>query len=199
MRKVIITVSLLFAFCLTLLSQIHEPVKWTFDKKELSETSAELIFKATIESKWHLYGMNIPDGGPVATKVVFEKLTGAELSGTVTTAQKATENYDPNFLMALPYYENKVDFRQKIKIKDKKYAVTGYVEYMVCNDETCLAPVQEPFQFSGTQTEVASTSPETPSISVVENLTPITPVVNTSENYWDPIIDLLHDSPIGST
>ena len=221
MKKVITTISLLVAFCFTLLSQIHEPVKWTFDKKELSGTSAELIFKANIEHKWHLYGMEIPAGGPIATNIVFEKIVGAELVDGITASHKAKEKHDAYFGMTLPYFQNNVNFKQKINVTDKNFTITGYIEYMACNDETCLKE-QEPFQFGNVQnTSQASTSQGVVVPIAVGGITPVTipththhnasaveqsesptatdgtPIAEAKTNFWEPITQLLHgdDAP----
>ncbi len=203
MKKIIITTYLLIASCVALLAQIQEPVKWTFEKKDLTTTAAELIFKASIEKPWHIYGMNLPEGGPVSTNIVFENLSGVELEGAVTATQKTKESLDQNFGMLLTYYENKVDFKQKIKIKDdKKYSISGYVEYMACNDETCLAPVREPFTFKPSEQSIAapvaiqelSVVPVVVPSSEVEDITQPQTLVNPKEAYWEPVIDLMQDS-----
>jgi thiol:disulfide interchange protein DsbD len=43
------------------------------------------------------------------------------------------------------YFENKVEFVQKVKIKGGKTKLAGKVEYMVCNDEKCLPPAETEF------------------------------------------------------
>lgn len=65
--------STFFAF-----GQIEEPVKWSFETKNLGNNEAELIFKATIEKNWHLYSQDIPDGGPIKTSFFFNKIEGFE-------------------------------------------------------------------------------------------------------------------------
>ena len=39
-------------------AQIIAPAQWTFEQKKISATEDELIFKATIENGWHLYGID---------------------------------------------------------------------------------------------------------------------------------------------
>ena len=51
----------------------------------------------------------------------------------------------PVFLSQVKYYENKVDFVVKVKIKGGKTKLAGKVEYMVCNDEKCLPPAETEF------------------------------------------------------
>mgnify|MGYP000797963975 FL=1 len=50
--------------------------------------------------------------------------------------------------MNLRWYPGTVSFIQKLKITDPgKFKVEGEVEFMACNDETCLPPDQIPFSF----------------------------------------------------
>ena len=44
-------------------SQILEPVKWTFSKKEISENVFELTFVADIEEGWAVYSKDIYNTG----------------------------------------------------------------------------------------------------------------------------------------
>ena len=47
---------IIFSFCLTSLnSQILEPVKWNFEKNQISENQYELVFIADIDPNWAIY------------------------------------------------------------------------------------------------------------------------------------------------
>ncbi|MDL2262440.1 thioredoxin family protein, partial [Bacteroidales bacterium OttesenSCG-928-I21] len=203
--KKIVLILISFMIVSALSAQILNPVKWTFEKKDISDNISELIFKANIEGNWHLYGMDIPEDGPVATKIIFENLSGTELDGTVSVSKKAKESYDNNFQMTLSYYEKNVEFKQKVKIKNKnQFNVSGYVEYMVCNDETCLAPTREEFNFSLNAVSETVTSPEQniavvpvtviPDIDVVEIKNNDETEDNYKTDYWEPVIDEMQQS-----
>ena len=92
--------------------------------------------------------MNLPEGGPVSTSFTFETLNGAELIGQPVPSVKPTTVYDEQFAMNLRWYPGTVSFIQKLKVTDPaKFKVEGEVEFMACNDETCLPPDQIPFSF----------------------------------------------------
>ena len=130
-------------------AQILTPVKWKIkldDKGGAPEK--EIVFTATADKGWHLYDMNLPEGGPVSTSFTFETLNGAELIGQPVPSVKPTTVYDEQFAMNLRWYPGTVSFIQKLKITDPgKFKVEGEVEFMACNDETCLPPDQIPFSF----------------------------------------------------
>ncbi|MDR1380969.1 MAG: thioredoxin family protein [Tannerella sp.] len=130
-------------------AQIYNPVKWSVELKDLPPAAEkEIWMTANIEKGWHLYDMNLPEGGPVSTSLSFEHLRGAELVGKPAASVSPVEVYDPALKMQLRWYANTVTFVQKIKVTDfNRFHVTGEIEYMVCNDESCLPPVRVPFAF----------------------------------------------------
>jgi thiol:disulfide interchange protein DsbD len=125
-------------------------VKWAFTLNDLPTAEKEILLTATIEKGWHLYDMNLPSGGPVSTSLAFETLKGAELTGKPTTSVKPTVVFDKMFDMELRWFSTGVSFIQKIKVTDfKKFKIVGEIEFMACNDETCLPPERIPFEFDG--------------------------------------------------
>ncbi|MEA3477712.1 MAG: cytochrome c biogenesis protein CcdA [Bacteroidota bacterium] len=130
-----------------LFAQILEPVKWSFESKMINDNEAELIFKATIEEHWHLYSQDIPMTPP-ATTFTFDTVPGYERIGEVTESEYI-EEYDPNFEMTLKYFSDEAIFKQKIKLLSKDpVAVTGYLEFMCCDDTKCLPPSDVEFEFT---------------------------------------------------
>lgn len=148
MKKLISSI-MLALLALVAQAQILTPVKWKIkldDKGGAPEK--EIVFTATADKGWHLYDMNLPEGGPVSTSFTFETLNGAELIGQPVPSVKPTTVYDEQFAMNLRWYPGTVSFIQKLKVTDPaKFKVEGEVEFMACNDETCLPPDQIPFSF----------------------------------------------------
>ena len=148
MKKLISSI-MLALIALVAQAQILTPVKWKIkldDKGGAPEK--EIVFTATADKGWHLYDMNLPEGGPVSTSFTFETLNGAELIGQPVPSVKPTTVYDEQFAMNLRWYPGTVSFIQKLKITDPaKFKVEGEVEFMACNEATCLPPDQIPFSF----------------------------------------------------
>ena len=125
---------------------IRDAVTWSRSVEDKSPTEKVLVFTATVKDPWHLYGTELPKGGPTPTHLLVDKIEGAELVGGLTSTQKPIEKYDPNFEMTLRFFSGKVTFRQKIRITDpKKFAFVGAIRYMACNDEQCLPPANWEF------------------------------------------------------
>ncbi|MDR2086125.1 MAG: thioredoxin family protein [Dysgonamonadaceae bacterium] len=133
---------LLFPLCV--FSQTQEPVKWKISIND----SGEILFATTIEPGWHIYDIALPPGGPNPTTFIFEEVKGAKLAGKTYTLTKLHTEYDNIFEMEISWYAADPVFIQKLEITDAEhFAVSGYVDYMSCNDETCIAEKEE-FAFS---------------------------------------------------
>ena len=148
---------LIFAFFVisfSLSAQIVEPVKWKFDSKKLSNDEMELIFMAEIEPGWHLYDTSLPEGGPISTSINYSDSTKFKFAGNLEKVPAPTEVFDKTFQMKLRFFNNKVVLKQKIKIVSKEVSeITGYVEFMSCNDENCTPPAEVNFSFKVNNTD----------------------------------------------
>ena len=160
--------------------QIYEPVKWTVEQKITSDKTAEIQIHATIDEGWHLYGLNLPAGGPHPTSIVFDKIENAVKVGEIKTPSKLLKQFDANFNMELNWYAGQALFIQKIKFTDaSKVKIKGYVEFMACNDKNCLPPTKFPFTLKGKPVK------EVAKVVAV----PVAPA-NTSDT-WKPVINEL--------
>ncbi len=143
---------------LAMQAQILTPVKWNVKLEDSATAEKTLVFTATLDDGWHLYDMNLPEGGPISTSFVFETLEGAKAVGSPVVSQTPTTVFDELFQMELRWFAGSVTFSQKIEVTDPKHLeVAGYVEYMACNDENCLPPEKEEFSFDRTHIDVEKT------------------------------------------
>ena len=153
--KKFVTLLMLTFLALAVQAQILTPVKWNIKLEDSDSAEKTLVFSAKLDAGWHLYDMNLPEGGPISTSFSFENLKGAKAIGTPIASKEATTVFDEQFQMELRWFAGEVSFRQKIEVTDPKHLqVNGYVEYMACNDENCLPPEQEEFTFSAKDIDV---------------------------------------------
>ena len=121
-------------------AQIETPVKWSYAAKKISPTEAVVFLKATIEANWHIYSLNVKDGGPIKTSFTFAPSKEYSLVGKPSEPKPITK-YEKTFSMNVSYFEKEVVFQQKIKLKSANASVVkGKLEYMTCNDHKCLPP-----------------------------------------------------------
>jgi thiol:disulfide interchange protein DsbD len=146
-------------------SQIFEPVKWQTSVEKVSDSEYDLISKATIDEGWHLYSQNVPDDdGPLPTNFNYTKTDSYELTGKTSEEEGKTVD-DPVFKMKIKFFEDKAEFRQRIKVVNQELSlVTGEVEFMVCDDKQCLPPSYIDLEFNLADAK-PSTTTEKSSIS----------------------------------
>ncbi|MFA6779396.1 MAG: cytochrome c biogenesis protein CcdA [Paludibacteraceae bacterium] len=163
MNKRIFSIFILLYACFAYASaQIQEPVKWEISISKIETNGdGEITFKAIIADKWHIYGTDLPQDGPLPTRFAFESMKNVDLVGKTKSKSKLLQKFEATFNMTLNWYENEAIFVQKIKANDiNNYKISGYVEYMACNDNTCLPPAREEFNFGHSAPAQASASAE---------------------------------------
>ncbi|AFL80968.1 thiol:disulfide interchange protein [Aequorivita sublithincola DSM 14238] len=140
MKKIYLFLLLATVSLASVQSQILDPVKWSTSIKKISETEYDLISKASIENKWHLYSQVVPDNGPLPTNLTFEENSAYKLVGKAKESKGHTV-HDPVFDMVITFFENTATFTQRIKLTGEKgTTIKGEVEFMVCDDTRCLPP-----------------------------------------------------------
>ena len=120
-------------------AQIETPVKWSYAAKKLSNNEAVVFLRATIQDGWHIYSLNVGDGGPIKTSFKFTPSKEYALVGAVSEPTPV-KKYEEAFKMNVTYFEKTVTFQQKIKLKGSVSVIKGQLEYMTCNDKKCLPP-----------------------------------------------------------
>ena len=125
-------------------------VKWksTVVWSEGSDT-VTVALTATLEEGWHLYSQVLEsDEGPLPTEFSFEASDNYALVGKVEEGEAKNE-YDENFAMNVRFFDKQADFLQVIVRKSSSaFKLKGNVNYMVCNDEMCLPPIDVPLEIA---------------------------------------------------
>ncbi len=122
------------------------PVNWVFSTTALQADSVQLQLRSTCEAGWHIYALHLPsDEGPLPTAVKLDAAPAFSLAGPVVEPVPL-EKEDPAFGMRVRYHEGETTFTQNlIRGGRTAFTVHGSVEYMACNDKTCLPPTQVEF------------------------------------------------------
>ena len=120
--------------------QWHSEAEWDADNDTI-----ELRINTKIDEGWHLYSQQLEsDEGPLPTVFEFEPTDSCQLQGRVFEGV-AKEEFDNNFGMNVRYFQEETTFTQRIiRTTDKAFTLTGKVNYMVCDDEKCLPPIDVP-------------------------------------------------------
>jgi thiol:disulfide interchange protein len=149
MRKFAI-LSALLIFYLSASGQILNPVNWEFSSKQINDSEYDLLFTAHIDEGWTVYSQYLEsDDGPVATSFAFDQKPHFSLVGkNVETSDHRKEMNDPLFdNMRVIKFSEKVTFTQRVKVSGTSQPITGYLEFMTCDNARCLPPAEVDFSF----------------------------------------------------
>lgn len=133
--------------------QVIKPIKWEVSISEENSSSDEItdiIFIATIDENWYLYSSDFdPDLGPMVTEFSFEPSDSYVLVNGIRPIG-SKRKYDSLWEGEYTYFNEKGEFRQKIKIVDPNYSIKGSYTYQVCSDidGKCI-PFEDDFEING--------------------------------------------------
>lgn len=185
MIKKILLTFIVATLTTALFAQIYNPVKWSHELKITGKNTANIQIRATIDEGWHLYGLHIPADGPRATAITFKTIQNAKLVGELDSPSKLQKAYDANFDMELNWYVNEAVFVQKIKFTDaSKVKVSGVIEFMVCDDKSCLPPSKQAFTLGAPILKQST-------VAAKDSAVTKTVVTNAKTDYWKPVINEL--------
>ena len=147
LKNFILSIPLLL-LCRTLTATEAGPVTWQISHRETSGGLYEVVFEARIAPPWHIYDLGPYEAGPYPTTIEYDKGAGLTLIGTPYEITKATRKKDPWFGMEIGYFANVAQIGQKVQVTKPPATLKGTIEWMSCNDESCLPPAEWPFSIT---------------------------------------------------
>ena len=163
MRKHLVT---LFALLLATICSIpagaqmfENIVRWETAQTNDADGVVTLTYTATIQSGWHIYGVDLPEDGPTVTTADLSESKGIKALTGLTPDRKPATTYDPNFAMDLTTFDGKVTFTQKVQILDPtNFVIKGDLIWQACDDKTCTPPDRYSFSYGPKDLKTAVTS-----------------------------------------
>lgn len=166
---------ILFAFALAIVSCVlsasaQDPAKWRLDANKAAGAirggdSATFRLSGTIESGWHLYALDQPEGGPIPMTIRLVEGLPASIKGEIK-AEKPNSQPDQNFLingkpLETRFYSDKAEFQITILAEDslRTEDVAFDVRYQLCNDTFCLPPRTKRVSLAGEAAVAAAGKP----------------------------------------
>jgi Disulphide bond corrector protein DsbC len=149
MKKLLIT-SLSIVLSTVLFAQIKDPVSWKYETIKQSGNNYQLVITATIPKPWHIYSQQTAKGGPIPTTIHVNanpliSVAQGKAKETGKLEKTLDKNFSPKGVQVL-YYSDQVVFTQNFSLKTVvKTNITGFIEYMVCDDSQCLPPTKKSF------------------------------------------------------
>lgn len=136
----------LLPLLLMLQSAPSGPARWAFSTSAGPGSRVEVTLSAVLEPGWHLYALQLPrEDGPLPT--VIRLTPDRHHTGLLeVTGPEPVEEMDPNFAMLVRHHSGEPVFHAMTeRTTDAPFTIAGEVEFMLCNDRTCLPPVAVPF------------------------------------------------------
>ncbi|WP_430408850.1 protein-disulfide reductase DsbD domain-containing protein [Kordia sp.] len=156
--KKLITLLLLCVSSFAVQAQMDDPVQWTSEIEQVSDTEYKLIYKAEIADKWRLYSQYLAENSGFPTEFMYDSIQQVndfKLVGKNEESEGITK-FDKVFQAELTYFKGTATFTQKIEITNPAVtAITSEVIYQSCDDEKCVLGDKE-FTFQLPRKESAS-------------------------------------------
>lgn len=139
MYKLIRTLMLTLA-AMVVTTASAQSVSWKNSVEHLGGDSYRIVLEAAIPAPYHMYDMGPYDGGPNATEFSFTPGEGAVLEGGVEQLTRPERHYDKTFEMEIGTFAKKARFAQKVKLTAQAANVGVRIDWMICDDTSCLPP-----------------------------------------------------------
>jgi hypothetical protein len=133
-------------------SSMLQPVKWESTLVKKNDKTYLLKFRAVINPGWQIYSQFIDEEeGPVPTSFVIDgnESNIRSISPFKESSEKEVKEYDEFFQMELLKFKQSATFEAELEILDPTISITGYLEFMACNDRQCIPPLPLEFSVNG--------------------------------------------------
>lgn len=159
--------ALLFSFLIIngAISQIYDPVTWTFGYEKTGDNTYAIVFTAEIEKGSHIYSMDVPEGGPIPTSFAINESADFTLDGKTFEVTEPEELMDEAFGFRIKSFSDEAEFRQLVTSSKASFTVSGTVNFMSCNNTTCSPPKDVEFSVSIGETKVSSAADDSGAIA----------------------------------
>lgn len=176
MRHLLFTLIIFTGFA-SAAPRLENHTKWNFgfSKTEVKVgEEVELIFTALIDKNWYMYSSDLDPKliGPIPASFNFTSNSTYKLIGTIRPIHPK-HRFDEVWGGEISIFENRAEFRQKIKILSPNPIIKGTYSYVHCivdGDGRCINVDDEDFEFKGLkvtpseETQV-TTTPDSPAVS----------------------------------
>ena len=179
-------------------------VKWTSKVEPLGDEAYRVVLEASIPASFHMYDMGPYVGGPNATVITFTPAEGITLDGSVEQLSTPHRYFDETYGMEIGTFDGKARFAQKVRLSAPQARLKAQIEWMICNDTSCMPPedIELDIAIPGDEaataaTTVASdTAPATPAaeIAPAPESAPATPAAKDAAgngSIWALIIEAI--------
>ncbi|MCD8393936.1 MAG: thioredoxin family protein [Bacteroidales bacterium] len=191
MKKSIITLFIVMLAAIGATAQITQPIRWTQEAKMTSANEGKLTFSVAVDEGWHLYGFNLPEGGPNPTEIKLDAIPGVEWLGDIVPSRSPITKVDMVFHLKLSWWDSDVQFTQAFRLTGGATGATlsGTVRYQGCNDSSCIPPTKEAFSVTVGNPKAAAVTPvdTVEEDEAIKAATGSSKPVYSEDGWWAPV------------
>ena len=116
-------------------------VKWSAETEKLADDLYRVVVTADIDKGWHMYDLGPYESGPNPTVIAFSA-EGAAADGKMEVLTAPHRYHDDVYGCEIGTYEGQAKFAQNFRLTagNESAKVKINVEWMVCDDESCMPP-----------------------------------------------------------
>lgn len=152
MKRRLTTVVLLLSVLSASFAQMEQHISWKFSTKLLADNKVEVICEADVDEGWHVYSSVLPENTAIPTSIEIEENDAYTILDGITEKPLATTYFDKTFDAELSWFEGKATFSRVVQLQTEgDVVIKGYVESMICDDETCMPPEMVDFELKVTR------------------------------------------------
>ncbi|MCC6752414.1 MAG: thioredoxin family protein [Saprospiraceae bacterium] len=131
------------------LAQLLEPVHWSYTLKNTGGQHFELVLSARMDPGWAIYSQSSDPNAAQPTEISFTSAPHFDRVGEVAELGKKKQGPEPLFdnLIVSKYYD-RVDFVQKLLIRDPGQPIRASAYFMSCDDSKCIPPTSVEFEIT---------------------------------------------------
>lgn len=166
MKKIIL--SIIAAACAIALNAQDNPVTWNWSINDDGNGTKTLVFDATVDEGFHLYDLGPYEGGPTPTSFTFTTEGDVELIGSVGYGTEPVRANDDIFGMEIGSFTGTARFIQKFRHQGNA-GIHVTIEWMCCNDVSCIPPTDEEFTIDLSSTPVTVSAADNESATTPKN------------------------------
>lgn len=175
---------------LTAATAFGQKVAWTGAAEPLENNEYRIVIEAAIPAPYHMYDMGPYEGGPNATAITFAPAEGVEFKGGVEPLTTPHRYFDEMFQMEIGTYEGKARFAQRVRLSVPQAEVRAAIEWMICDDKSCMPPEDTELTIAIPAGTAASTAPAA-EVAPAPESTPAAKDAAGSGSLWGLIIEAI--------
>ncbi len=171
MKQLTALILVFFTTFLVTAQSDDDPVLWTQELHQISDSEYELVMKAAIADEWHIFSQHTPEGGSFPSSFTYKGVgDDYELIGS-TSESETTSKFEEAFGIEEVFFLKQAIFKQKVKLLNTNTRqINVNIWYQVCKEVCIQQEYDFKFVLDGGEAEVSNLTVDARSIAMTKAL-----------------------------